>query len=62
MNALFAETLKRLRTEKGLTQKDLADQINITRSAVAQWESGRNLPDAVILGEVVRSDEPVVIC
>ena len=54
MNALFAETLKRLRTEKGLTQKDLADQINITRSAVAQWESGRNLPDAVMFSRLYK--------
>ena len=54
MNALFAETLKRLRTEKGLTQRDLADQINITRSAVAQWESGRNLPDAVMFSRLYK--------
>ena len=54
MNVLFAQTLKRLRTEKGLTQKDLADQINITRSAVAQWESGRNLPDAVMFSRLYK--------
>ncbi len=54
MNALFAETLKRLRTKKGLTQRDLADQINITRSAVAQWESGRNLPDAVMFSRLYK--------
>ena len=54
MNALFAETLKRLRKEKGLTQKELADQINITRSAIAQWESGRNLPDAVMFSRLYK--------
>lgn len=30
-----------LRRERGMTQSDLADAIGVSRSAVAQWESGR---------------------
>ena len=49
MNVPFADTLKNLRTKKGLTQRELADQIFVTRSTIAQWESGRSLPDAATL-------------
>ena len=49
MNVPFADTLKNLRTKKGLTQRELADQIFVTRSTIAQWENGRSLPDAAIL-------------
>ena len=37
-----------LRKEKGLTQKDLAAQINVTDKAVSKWETGRGLPDPSI--------------
>ena len=49
MNIPFADTLKNLRTKKGLTQRELADQIFVTRSTIAQWENGRSLPDAATL-------------
>lgn len=49
MNVPFADILKKLRTEKELTQQELADKINISRSAVARWENGTRLPDAAIL-------------
>lgn len=34
-----------LRKEKSWTQKDLAEQIGVARSLVAQWEAGNRLPD-----------------
>lgn len=49
MNVPFADILKKLRTEKELTQQELADKINISRSAVARWENGSRMPDAAIL-------------
>lgn len=42
----FAEKLKSLRTEKGISQAALADAIHISRSAVAKWENGLGLPGA----------------
>jgi transcriptional regulator with XRE-family HTH domain len=33
--------IKALRREKGLSQDDLARQVGVSRSAVAQWETGR---------------------
>ena len=52
MTMLFAETLKRLRTEKGLSQRDLAEKMYVTRSTVARWENGSRLPDAAMLSRL----------
>lgn len=49
MNTLFADTMKKLRTEKGLSQRELAERIFVTRSAVARWENGNRLPDAAMI-------------
>ena len=40
MNSLFAETLRKLREEKGLTQKQLGKQMFVNHSTIARWESG----------------------
>jgi len=34
--------LRRLRRQRGLTQDELAVAVGVSRSAVAQWESGRS--------------------
>lgn len=41
----FSEKLKELRSEKGITQTKLAEDIHISRSAVAKWENGLGLPN-----------------
>lgn len=59
MSMLFADTLKRLRAEKELSQRDVAQQMYVTRSTVARWESGSRLPDAAMisrLAEVLGAD------
>lgn len=45
----FSDTLKKLRTKKGLSQQALADKIFVTRPTVARWEIGSRLPDAVTI-------------
>ncbi len=52
MRMLFAETLKKIRTEKGLSQKDLAERLFVTRSTIARWENGSRLPDAFMLARL----------
>lgn len=32
--------IKQLRTEKNLTQKELADRLHVTDKAVSKWERG----------------------
>ena len=35
----FGEKLKKLRTDNGLTQDELAEKIYVTRTAISKWES-----------------------
>ncbi len=40
----FAEHLASLRSERGLTQKDLAGMISVDTRLVGRWEQGQGLP------------------
>ena len=44
--------LKQLRTEKGLTQEQLAARFNVSVRTVSRWETGSNLPDISLLTEI----------
>lgn len=52
MRPSFAENLRRLRAEKGLSQQQLADLLFVTRPAVARWENGSRLPDAEMISRL----------
>ncbi|BDC77744.1 helix-turn-helix domain-containing protein [Enterococcus faecalis] len=41
----FGKQLMKLRTEKGVTQKQLAENLNVARQTVSHWENNRCLPD-----------------
>ncbi len=41
-----------MRKEKGLTQEQLAENLNISKNAVSKWERGMNLPDASNMQEL----------
>ncbi len=49
---MFAETLRRLRRERKLSQGALAGALQITQQAVGKWETGRSQPDAEMLRRV----------
>ena len=49
MNTQFAETLKKLRTQKGLSQTQLGKLMFVNNSTVARWENGSRLPDAAMI-------------
>ena len=38
-------TIKRLREEKGMTQLQLAEKLNVSDKAVSKWETSRGYPD-----------------
>lgn len=50
----FGETLRKLRLEKGLSQKQLGDLLFIDHSTIARWESGNRLPDAMMVPRIAR--------
>jgi transcriptional regulator with XRE-family HTH domain len=41
--------IKQIRRENNLTQKELADKLNVTYQAVSKWENGKNIPDIATL-------------
>ncbi len=41
----FGPTLKRLRTLRGFTQYDLAEEIGVSRKKVSDWEAERSRPN-----------------
>lgn len=44
--------LKRLRSEKGITQEQLAEILGVSGRTVSRWETGNNLPDLSILVQI----------
>ena len=42
---LLGEKLKKLRKARGLSQEQLADQLNVSRQAISKWELGESIPD-----------------
>ena len=41
-----------LRKEKGMTQKELAELLNLSDRTVSKWERGNGCPDVSLLGEL----------
>ena len=54
MTKYFAETLRKLRMDRGLSQLQLAEQMFVTQSTIARWESGSRLPDASMITRLSR--------
>lgn len=44
--------MKELRKEKGFTQEQLAEQLNVSGRTVSRWETGNNMPDLDLLIEM----------
>lgn len=49
MKPFIAENLKRLRTEKNLTQEDVGNVLGVSGQAVSKWECGTGMPDLPLL-------------
>lgn len=41
----FGEKLKEARKNAGLSQEQLAEKMNVSRSAIAKWETDKGMPD-----------------
>lgn len=52
LKPIIASNISELRVKKGLTQIDLAEQLNYSDKAVSKWERGESLPDISVLYEI----------
>ena len=55
MQSNFAETLRKLRAEHNLTQQQMAELLFVNRSSIANWESGRRLPDLTLVPRISKA-------
>lgn len=53
-NKSFGKKVANLRKEKGLTQTQLADKLNISNKAVSRWETGEGYPEITILTSLAK--------
>ena len=49
---MLSENIKSLRKQKGYSQEQLADKLNVVRQTVSKWEKGYSVPDADMLEEL----------
>ena len=52
LRAIIAANVSRLRLERGLTQQELANQLNYSDKAVSKWERGESVPDISVLARI----------
>lgn len=45
----IGEMIRQYRERKGITQKELAEKLNVTPQAVSRWENGISMPDVYVL-------------
>ncbi|MBQ9416192.1 MAG: helix-turn-helix transcriptional regulator [Clostridia bacterium] len=70
---MLHENIRKLRKAKGLSQEELAVELNVVRQTVSKWEQGLSVPDAdllialsevlevpvsTLLGETIAEPEP----
>lgn len=73
---MLSENIRTIRKSKGLSQEELAIQLNVVRQTVSKWEQGLSVPDAamlialsetletpvgVLLGETVAASDTVTL-
>ena len=50
----IGQLIYKLRKEKSMTQKQLADTMNISDKAISKWERGQGCPDVSLLPELAQ--------
>lgn len=51
-NVKAGKQIAMLRKSRGLTQEDVAGQLNISPQAVSKWENGHTMPELSLLVEL----------
>ena len=51
----FGILLTTLKKKNGISQKEMAERLSVSTSAVSKWEHGKNLPDMTMLGSIAET-------
>ena len=51
---MIRETLKELRNNKGISQREFAQMLGISQQTVGSWEVGRTEPDNTMLKQIAK--------
>ena len=49
---IIAENITRRRKELNMTQRELAEKLNVSDKTVSRWETGKQIPDALMIPEI----------
>ena len=55
MSYVTGKLIKELREKRKITQKELAESINVSDKAVSKWETGKGLPDIAIMEDLSKA-------
>lgn len=54
LKEIFGQNLARLRSEAGLTQAELGEELNYSDKTVSKWERGDSVPDVTVMKELAK--------
>lgn len=57
---MLNKNIQNLRKAKGLSQEELAEQLNVVRQTISKWEKGLSVPDAVMLSKLASALDTTV--
>lgn len=52
---IIAEVIASRRKELGMTQKELAEELNVSDKTLSRWETGKQIPDALTLLNIAKA-------
>lgn len=55
MSYVTGDTIKELRESQKLTQRQLAEKLNVSDKTISKWETGKGLPDIGIIEDLARA-------
>ena len=55
MGYVTGKTIKQLREKQKITQKELAEKINVSDKTLSKWETEKGLPDVAIIEELAKA-------
>ncbi len=55
MGYITGKIIKELREKQQLTQKELADRINVSDKTISKWETEKGLPDISVIEDLAKA-------